>query len=71
MKKLNDAISDNRFYEHLFVADYAQSDNWQGIALLEVVGKVIARVLLVGYNNWQKSYPNPNVDLEVVLGVQT
>ena len=35
--------------------DLSSCDNWCGISLLDVVGKVVARVLQVrGYKNWQK-----------------
>ena len=44
--------------------DLSSCNNWQGIAPLAVVGKVVAGVQ-------KKSCPNPNVDLEVVTDVPT
>ena len=41
-------------------------NNWRGIALLDVVGKVVARVLQQRLQKWQKrNYQNHNVALEM------
>ncbi len=37
-------------------------DNWRGISLLDVAGKVTARILQIGYRNWlRKNCLSPNV----------
>ena len=34
--------------------DLNSCDNWRGITLLDVVGKIVARLLKRDYRNWQK-----------------
>ena len=36
--------------------DLTKCDNWRGISLLDIIGKLFGKVLQRGFKNWLRSY---------------